>query len=327
MEQQTYVRESEAIRMQKRKLGSEGLEVSSLGLGTMMIPNSEESVKTILGALDLGVTMFDTADIYGDFAQQRFGDNEKLVGSALKTRRDEVIIATKFGLTHTQGVKGDAAYIKKSVDASLFNLGLDYIDLYYQHRVDPSIPIEETVGTMADLVKEGKIRYIGLSEPSPDEIRLAHAVHPITAVETEYSLWSREVEDEVLPLLKKLGIGFVPYSPLGRGFLTGQIKKYEDLPEDDYRRNYERFQGENFLKNLEVVALIEEMAAQKGCTSAQLALAWLLAQGNHIVPIPGTKRLHKVQENLGALEVTLSKEDLMKIEQISPKGSAAGGRF
>lgn len=313
--------------MQKRKLGNEGLEVSTLGLGTMMMPNNEDSVSTIQGALDLGVTMFDTADIYGDFAQHRFGVNENLVGRAIKERRDEVIIATKFGLTHTQGVKGDAAYIKKSVDASLFHLGLDYIDLYYQHRVDPNTPIEETVGTMADLVNEGKIRYIGLSEPSAEEIRRAHAVHPITAVETEYSLWSREVEDEVLPLLKTLGIGFVPYSPLGRGFLTGQIKKYEDLPEDDYRRNYERFQGENFYKNLEVVSLIEKMAKQKGCTSAQLALAWLLAQGEYIVPIPGTKRLDRVQENLGALQVILSKEDLREIEHISPKGSAAGGRF
>lgn len=313
--------------MQKRKLGNLGLEVSALGLGTMMMPNNEESVKTIQGALDLGVTMFDTADIYGEFEQQRFGVNEKLVGRALKLRRDEVVIATKFGLTHTQGVKGDSAYIKKSVDASLYHLGLDYIDLYYQHRVDPNTPIEETVGTMADLVKEGKIRYIGLSEPSADEIRRAHAVHPITAVETEYSLWSREVEDEVLPLLKKLVIGFVPYSPLGRGFLTGQIKKYEDLPEDDYRRNYERFQGENFTKNLEVVSLIEEMAKQKGCTTAQLSLAWLLAQGDQIVPIPGSKRLDRVQENLGALQVNLSKEDLKEIERISPKGSAAGGRF
>lgn len=313
--------------MQKRKLGNLGLEVSALGLGTMMMPNNEESVKTIQGALDLGITMFDTADIYGEFEQQRFGVNEKLVGRALKSRRDEVVIATKFGLTHTQGVKGDSAYIKKSVDASLYHLGLDYIDLYYQHRVDPNTPIEETVGTMADLVKEGKIRYIGLSEPSADEIRRAHAVHPITAVETEYSLWSREVEDEVLPLLKKLVIGFVPYSPLGRGFLTGQIKKYEDLPEDDYRRNYERFQGENFTKNLEVVSLIEEMAKQKGCTTAQLSLAWLLAQGDQIVPIPGSKRLDRVQENLGALQVNLSKEDLKEIERISPKGSAAGGRF
>lgn len=313
--------------MQKRKLGREGLEVSALGLGTMMMPDNDESVSTIHGALDLGVTMFDTADIYGEFLQQRFGGNEKLVGRALKGRRDEAVIATKFGVTHTQGPKGDPAYIKKSVDASLLHLGVDYIDLYYQHRVDPNTPIEETVGTMAEMVKEGKIRYIGLSEASADNIRRAHAVHPITAVETEYSLWSREVEDDVLPLLMELGIGFVPYSPLGRGFLTGQIKKFEDLPEDDYRRNYERFKGENFAKNLEVVSLIEKMAAQKNCTSAQLGLAWLLAQGDYITPIPGTKRLDRVQENLGALQVSLSDADLVEIERISPKGTAAGGRF
>ena len=314
--------------MQKRKLGREGLEVSPLGLGTMMMPNNEDSVGTILGALDLGVTMFDTADLYGeDYALHRFGGNEKLVGRALKGRREEAVIATKFGVTHTQGPKGDPAYIKKSVDASLLHLGIDYIDLYYQHRVDPNTPIEETVGTMADLVKEGKIRYIGLSEAPAALIRRAHAVHPITAVETEYSLWSREVEDEVLPLLNELGIGFVPYSPLGRGFLTGQIKKFEDLAEDDYRRHYPRFQGENFAKNLEVVSLIERLAAQKGCTAAQLGLAWLLSQGDHIVPIPGTTRLDRVKENLGALQVSLSEDDLAQIERISPKGSAAGGRF
>ncbi|MGF7047647.1 aryl-alcohol dehydrogenase-like predicted oxidoreductase [Paenibacillus sp. DS2015] len=315
------------ITSQKRKLGRQGLEVSTLGLGTMMMPNNEESVRVIRGALDLGVTMFDTADIYGEFEQQRFGENEKLVGRALKGRREEAVIATKFGITHTQGPKGDPAYIKKSVDSSLLHLGIDYIDLYYQHRYDVNTPIEETVGVLSDLVKEGKIRYIGLSEAPADIIVRAHAIHPITAVETEYSLWSREVEDEVLPLLKELGIGFVPYSPLGRGFLTGQIKKYEDLPADDYRRNYERFQGENFTRNLNVVSLIEEMAARKGCTSAQLALAWLLAQGDFIVPIPGTKRLDRVQENLGALQVSLSEEDFAEIERISPKGSAAGGRF
>jgi aryl-alcohol dehydrogenase-like predicted oxidoreductase len=314
--------------LQKRKLGREGLEVSSIGLGTMMMQDNEESVRTIRGALDLGVTMFDTADLYGEeYALQRFGGNEKLVGRALKGRRDEAVIATKFGITHTQGPKGDPAYIKKSVDASLLHLGIDYIDLYYQHRVDPNTPIEETVGTMAELVKEGKIRYIGLSEASPELIRRAHAVHPITAVETEYSLWSREVEDDVLPLLMELGIGFVPYSPLGRGFLTGQIKKFEDLPADDYRRHYPRFQGENFAKNLEVVSLIERMAAQKGCTAAQLGLAWLLAQGDHIVPIPGTKRLERVQENVGALHVSLSADDLAEIERISPKGFASGARY
>ncbi|MFJ7850032.1 aldo/keto reductase [Peribacillus sp. NPDC097206] len=313
--------------MQKRTLGREGLEVSALGLGTMMMPNNEESVRVIQEALDSGVTMFDTADIYGEFAQQRFGENEKLVGRALKDRRDKAVIATKFGITHTQGPKGDRAYIKKSVDASLYHLGLDYIDLYYQHRYDPNTPIEETIGTMADLVKEGKIRFIGLSEAPADIIRRAHTVHPITAVETEYSLWSREVEDEVLPVLKELGIGFVPYSPLGRGFLTGQIKKFEDLAEDDYRRNYERFQGDNFIKNVEVAGLIEEMASKKMCTSAQLALAWLLAQGDFITPIPGTTRIDRVKENLGALQVQLTPADFEEIERISPKGLAAGGRF
>lgn len=276
----------------------------------------------------MGVTMFDTADLYGSVYQLgRFGENEKLVGRALKARRAEAVIATKFGITHGQGPKGDPAYIKKSVDASLYSLGLDYIDLYYQHRPDPNIPIEETVGTMADLVKQGKIRYIGLSEAPAELIRRAHAVHPVTAVETEYSLWSREVEDEVLPVLKELHIGLVPYSPLGRGFLTGQIKKFEDLPEDDYRRYYPRFQGENFAKNVEVVSLIEKLAAQKGCTPAQLSLAWLLAQCEQIVPIPGTKRLERVQENLGALQVTLSADDLAEIERISPKNVAAGSRF
>ncbi|BBI33465.1 oxidoreductase [Cohnella abietis] len=313
--------------IQKRTLGREGLEVSALGLGTMMMPNNEESVRVIHEALDIGVTMFDTADIYGEFSQQRFGENEELVGRALKYRRDKAVIATKFGVTHTQGPKGDRAYIKKSVDASLYHLGLDYIDLYYQHRYDPNTPIEETIGTMADLVKDGKIRYIGLSEAPADIIRRAHTIHPITAVETEYSLWSREVEDEVLPVLKELGIGFVPYSPLGRGFLTGQIKKFEDLAEDDYRRHYERFQGDNFIKNVEVAALIEEMASKKMCTSAQLALAWLLAQGDFIVPIPGTKRIDRVKENLGALQVQLTPADFEEIERISPKGFAAGGRF
>lgn len=314
--------------LQLRKLGEEGLEVSAISLGTMMMPDNDESVRTIQGALDMGVTMFDTADLYGtEYMLGRFGGNEKLVGRALKARRDEAVIATKFGITHGQGPKGDPAYIKKSVDASLYSLGLDYIDLYYQHRPDPNTPIEETVGTMSDLVKQGKIRYIGLSEAPVDIIRRAHAVHPLTAVETEFSLWSREVEDEVLPVLKELRIGLVPYSPLGRGFLTGQIKKFEDLPEDDYRRYYPRFQGENFAKNVEVVSLIEKMASQKGCTSAQLSLAWLLAQDEQIVPIPGTKRLDRVQENLEALQVTLSADDLAEIERISPKGVAAGGRF
>ncbi|MFB5269768.1 aldo/keto reductase [Paenibacillus enshidis] len=316
-------------RLPKRKLGSQGLEVSALGLGTMMMPDNEESVYTIHGALDLGVTMFDTADIYGEkFMEGKFGGNERTVGRALKGRRDQAVIATKFGITGVDmKAHGHPAYVKKSVDASLLNLGVDYIDLYYQHRIDPNTPIEETVGAVAELVQEGKIRYIGLSEASPDQIRRAHAVHPLTAVETEYSLWSREVEDEVLPVLHELGIGFVPYSPLGRGFLTGQIRTFDDLPEDDYRRFFPRFQGENFSKNLEVVALIEKFAASKGCKPSQLALAWLLAQGEQIVPIPGTKRLDRVQENLGALEVTLSAEELAEIERISPQGVAAGERY
>ncbi|WP_054940191.1 aldo/keto reductase [Paenibacillus ihuae] len=314
--------------MQTRTLGNEGLEVSALGLGTMMMPDNEESVNTIRGALELGITMFDTADLYGEeYGLQRFGGNERLLGRALKGRRDKAVIATKFGVTHTQGPKGDRAYIKKSVDASLYSLGVDYIDLYYQHRVDPNTEIEETVNTLAELVEQGKIRYIGLSEAPAEVIRRAHSVHQITAVETEYSLWSREVEDDILPLLKELGIGFVPYSPLGRGFLTGQIKSFEDLPEDDYRRYYPRFQGNNFDKNLKVVALIEQLAIQKGCKTSQLALAWLLAQGSNVVPIPGTKRLDRVQENLGALQITLSPDELARIEEISPKGIASGGRF
>lgn len=303
--------------------------MSALGLGTMMMPDNEESVRTIHGALDLGVTMFDTADIYGEeFMKGKFGGNERLVGRALKGRRDKAVIATKFGIVSPDlKAHGHPAYVKKSVDASLLALGVDYIDLYYQHRIDPHTPIEETVGAMAELVEAGKIRYIGLSEATADQIRRAHAVHPLTAVETEYSLWSREVEDEVLPVLRELGIGFVPYSPLGRGFLTGQIRSFDDLPEDDYRRYFPRFQGENFNKNLEVVALIEKFAASKGCTASQLALAWLLAQGEQIVPIPGTKRLDRVRENLGALEVTLSAEELAEIERISPKGAAAGARY
>ncbi|MFP7476993.1 aldo/keto reductase [Terribacillus saccharophilus] len=313
----------------KRKLGNEGLEVSAIGLGAMTMPDNQATIDTIRGALENGVTLFDTADLYGNegFQQHRFGDNEKLLGKALKGRRAEAVIATKFGITHSQGHKGDPAYIKKSVDASLYSLGTDYIDLYYQHRHDPNTPIEETVGTLADLVKQGKIRYIGLCEASADMIRRAHAVHPITAVQTEYSLWSRDVEDEILPLLKELGIGFVPYSPLGRGFLTGNIQKIEDLSESYPHHMYTRFQGDNFTKNVKAAANIEKLAAKKGCTTAQLALAWLLAQGDQIVPIPGTKRLERVKENIGALEVSLTDADLAEIERIAPKGIASGSRF
>ncbi|WP_063563220.1 MULTISPECIES: aldo/keto reductase [unclassified Paenibacillus] len=313
--------------MKTRTLGSDKLQVSGLGLGVMMMPDNQESVHTIQGALDAGVTMFDTADLYGEYEKQRFGGNEKLLGRALKGRRADAIVATKFGITHTQGPKGDPAYIKKSVDASLYNLGMDYIDLYYQHRPDPNTPIEETVGTLADLVQQGKIRYIGLSEASAVTIRRANAVHPITALQTEYSLWSRELEDEILPLLSELNIGLVPYSPLGRGFLTGQIRSIDDLPEDDYRRHYPRFQGENFEKNLEVVRLIQELAMQKECTASQLALAWLLEKGEHIVPIPGTRSLERVHENLGALHVSFTNDEWAEIERISPKGFAAGGRY
>ncbi|WP_413408162.1 aldo/keto reductase [Paenibacillus amylolyticus] len=313
--------------LKTRTLGNDKLRISALGLGVMMMPDNDESVHTIQGALDAGVTMFDTADLYGEYEKQRFGGNEKLLGRALQGRRSKAIVATKFGITHTQGPKGDPAYIKKSVDASLFNLGMDYIDLYYQHRPDPNTPIEETVGTLADLVQQGKIRYIGLSEAPVEIIRRAHAVHPITALQTEYSLWSRELEDEIMPVLHELNIGLVPYSPLGRGFLTGQIQSIDDLPEDDYRRHYPRFQGENFQKNLEVVGLIQEMAKQKGCTVSQLALAWLLGKGEHIVPIPGTRNLERVHENLGALQVSLTDDEMNQIDHISPQGIAAGGRF
>ncbi|WP_339177276.1 aldo/keto reductase [Paenibacillus sp. FSL R5-0701] len=313
--------------LKTRTLGNDKLQISSLGLGVMMMPDNDESVHTIQGALDAGVTMFDTADLYGAYEKQQFGGNEKLLGRALQGRRSKAIVATKFGITHTQGPKGDPAYIKKSVDASLYNLGMDYIDLYYQHRPDPNTPIEETVGTLSDLVQQGKIRYIGLSEAPVEIIRRAHAVHPITALQTEYSLWSRELEDEIMPILHELNIGLVPYSPLGRGFLTGQIRSIEDLPEDDYRRHYPRFQGENFQKNLEVVGLIQEMAKQKGCTVSQLALAWLLGKGEHIVPIPGTRNLDRVHENLGALQVSLTDDEMNQIDHISPQGIAAGGRF
>lgn len=313
--------------LKTRTLGNDKLRISALDLGVMMMPYNDESVHTIQGALDAGVTMFDTADLYGAYEKQQFGGNEKLLGRALQGRRSKAIVATKFGITHTQGPKGDPAYIKKSVDASLYNLGMDYIDLYYQHRPDPNTPIEETIGTLADLVQQGKIRYIGLSEAPVAIIRRAHAVHPITALQTEYSLWSRELEDEIMPVLHELNIGLVPYSPLGRGFLTGQIRSIDDLPEDDYRRHYPRFQGENFQKNLEVVGLIQEMAKQKGCTVSQLALAWLLGKGEHIVPIPGTRNLERVHENLGALQVSLTDDEMNQIDHISPQGIAAGGRF
>jgi len=289
--------------------------------------DDEESIATIHRALELGVTFLDTADIYGPYT------NEELVGRAIKGKRDKVVLATKFGIVRdpnnpmVRAVSGKPDYVRKSCEGSLRRLGVDTIDLYYQHRVDPNTPIEETVGAMAQLVKEGKVRYLGLSEASPQTLRRAMKTHPITALQTEYSLWSRDPEDEILPTCRELGVGFVAYSPLGRGFLTGQFQRFEDLPADDYRRNTPRFQGENFQKNLDLVHRVEEIAKEKGCKPSQLALAWVLAQGENIVPIPGTKRRKYLEENLGALDVKLSPEDLRRIEEVFPTGAAAGPRY
>ncbi|MEG3116358.1 aldo/keto reductase [Salinicola sp. 4072] len=318
--------------MKTRKLGSEGLEVSALGLGCMGMSefyghrDEAESIATIHRALDLGISLLDTADMYGPFT------NEQLVGRAIRDRRDQVVLATKFANVRGEngeflGIRGDADYVRQACDASLKRLGVDHIDLYYQHRVDPNVPIEETIGAMAELVKAGKVRYLGMSEAAPETLSRAHAVHPISALQTEYSLWSRDVEDRVLPTVRELGIGYVAYSPLGRGFLTGQIKRFEDLPEDDFRRHSPRFQGENFRKNLDLVAEVERMAAEKACSPAQLALAWVLAQGDDIVPIPGTKRRERLEENIKALDVQLSPEDLARIDRILPPGAAAGERY
>lgn len=316
----------------QRDLGRSGLRVSAEGLGCMGMSefyagrDDDESVATIHRALDLGVTFLDTADMYG------VGRNEELVGQAIQGRREQVTLATKFGNVRTAeggfaGVNGKPEYVRASCDASLKRLGIDTIDLYYQHRVDPKTPIEETVGAMAELVKAGKVRFLGLSEASPQTIRRAHAVHPIAALQTEYSLWSRDPEAEILPTCRELGIGFVAYSPLGRGFLTGQIKSFDDLEADDYRRNSPRFQGENFQKNLDLVKRLEEIATVKGVHASQLALAWVLTQDETIVPIPGTKRRKYLEENVAAAAITLTPEELRQIDAVLPSGAAAGGRY
>ncbi|MCU1292723.1 MAG: Aldo-keto reductase [Bryobacterales bacterium] len=318
--------------MNKRKLGRSGLEVSELGLGCMGMSefygaaDETESIATIHRALDLGINFFDTADMYG------VGRNEQLVGKALRGHRESVVIATKFGNVRGEngdylGINGKPEYVKNACEASLRRLGVETIDLYYQHRVDPNTAIEETVGAMAELVREGKVRYLGLSEAGPDTIRRARKVHPISALQTEYSLWSREPEAEILPLLRELGIGFVPYSPLGRGFLTGRFKKAEDLPADDWRRNNPRFQGENFERNLAIVKTVGEIAQEKKATPSQLALAWVLAQGDDIAPIPGTKRVKYLEENVGATEVRLSAEDIRRLRDAIPLNAAAGTRY
>jgi aryl-alcohol dehydrogenase-like predicted oxidoreductase len=318
--------------MKTRKLGNQGLVVSELGLGCMGMSefysgrDEGEAIATLHRAIELGVTFLDTADMYGPFT------NEKLVGRAIKDRRDQVIFATKFGNVRTEdggwaGISGKPEYVRQACDASLKRLGVDVIDLYYQHRVDPTVPIEDTVGAMAELVQQGKVRYLGLSEAAPATIRRAQAVHPISALQTEYSLWSRDPEDEILPTIRELGIGFVPYSPLGRGFLSGQIISPNDLAEDDYRKNSPRFQGENFQKNLQVVEQVRAIAQEKGVTPSQLALAWLLAQGDDIVPIPGTKRRQYLEENVGATKITLTADELQRIDAVAPKGVAAGDRY
>jgi aryl-alcohol dehydrogenase-like predicted oxidoreductase len=319
--------------MEKRKLGRQGPTVSALGLGCMGMsefygPADEaESIATIHAALDAGLNFLDTADAYGPHR------NEELVGRAIRGRRQEVVLATKFGIVRrpedpaSRSISGKPDYVRAACDASLKRLGVETIDLYYQHRVDPKTPIEDTVGAMAELLRAGKVRHLGLSEAGPETLRRAQAVHPITALQTEYSLWSRDPEDEILATCRELGIGFVAYSPLGRGFLTGQIKSPDDLAPDDFRRNSPRFQGENFQKNLDLVKRIREMAAGKGATPSQLALAWVLARGEDIVPIFGTKRRRYLAENLEALKIRLTPDELRRIDELAPRGVAAGGRY
>jgi aryl-alcohol dehydrogenase-like predicted oxidoreductase len=318
--------------METRKLGTQGLAVSALGLGCMGMSefytgaDEQESIATIHRALELGVTLLDTADMYGPFK------NEELVGRAIKDRRDRVVLATKFGNVRGKdgaflGVSGKPDYVRTACDASLKRLGVERIDLYYQHRVDPTVPIEDTIGAMAELVRAGKVRWLGMSEAAPATIRRAHAVHPISALQTEYSLWSRDPEDEVLPTVRELGIGFVAYSPLGRGFLTGRFQRFEDLPADDYRRNSPRFQGENFGKNLRLVEQIRQLAGEKKVGPAQLALAWVLARGKDVVAIPGTTTRRHLEENLQAAAIALTPDDLARIDAVAPKGAAAGERY